>query len=286
MTRIDAHHHFWDRGRPDLAWLVRGREPLDRTYTPSDLRTEMEGTSVDRTVLVQASNDAAETKRVLRAAAANDFVAAAVAWVPLHDPSRTAEALDACGSHPKFRGVRHVTTGDSDPDWLLDEDVLASLRLAAARHVTFDVVPANAAQLRAVIALAERAHDLDIVVDHLARPPVYEDGWEPWASLMERLAALPRVHVKVSVGLDVLDKGWQWSAERLRPYVEHAIGCFGAARLMFASNWPVCLIGATYGQIWDSAAELLAALAPSEQDAVLGGTAARFYHLDTRFPPG
>lgn len=283
MTRIDAHHHFWERGRPDLSWLVKDRDPLDRSYTPSDLRAELASTSVEGTVLVQASNDAAETERVLHAASDNEFVAAAVAWVPLHDPGRTAEALDVCGSNPKFRGIRHVTTGDSDPDWLLREEVLASLRLAAAKRVTLDVVAVGPRQLHAVVALAERVPDLGIVVDHLARPPLPEGGWEPWASLTQRLAALPQVHAKLSVGLDVLDRGWQWSAGQLRPYVDHAVDCFGPERLMFASNWPVCLLGATYRQIWDTAGELLASFAPPERDAVLGATATRFYRLDERF---
>lgn len=280
--RIDAHHHFWNSGRRDLAWLTQGREPIARSYGPTELEGELRVAGVDRTVLVQASNTADETERVLRAATMTEYVAGAVAWAPLHRPYETATVLARCRTHPKFRGFRHVTTRDSDISWLLDKPAVASLRLIAQAGATFDVVPAGPEQLRTVIALADRLPELDIVIDHLGRPPVHEHAWEPWASLMEKAAMHPRIHVKVSVGFDLLNRGWQWSAERLRPYVEHTTTCFGPQRLMIASNWPVSLLGATYGEVWATAAKLVAPLTMADRGAVLGGTAARFYHLDEK----
>lgn len=279
MRRIDAHHHFWERGRRDLAWLTRGRQQLDRTYGPAQLERELQAAGVDGTVLVQAANTAEETRRVLCAAATTPFVAGAVAWTPLQRPGETETVLEGCRTNPKFRGFRHVNGRDADLGWLLGADALASLRRIAEEGCTFDVVAVGPGQLRTVLALADWVPDLDIAIDHLGRPPVPERGWEPWASLIADAAARPRVQAKVSVGLDLLERGWQFSGAELRPYVEHALSSFGPQRLMVASNWPVSLMGGSYRHAWETAADLLAHLGPVDRRVVLGGTAARFYRL-------
>lgn len=276
---IDAHHHFWQRGRRDLAWLTRDREPLAGTHGPAELAGELAAAGVEGTVLVQAANTAGETQRMLRSATSAGFVEGVVAWTPLHRPEETGSVLQRCRTHPKFRGFRHITERYGDLGWLLADAPVASLGRIADAGCTFDVVAVGAEQLRTVAALADRIPELDLVIDHLGRPPVPERGWEPWASLIAEAAARPRVHAKVSVGLDILDSGWQWSGADLRPYVEHALSCFGTQRLMAASNWPVSLMGGAYRQVWETAAELLGSLAPDGRRAVLGGTAARFYRL-------
>ncbi|MQA86542.1 MAG: amidohydrolase family protein [Streptosporangiales bacterium] len=277
MRIIDAHHHFWEPSRPDLSWLIHGRPALNDAFGPDDLRAEIEAAGVGSTVLVQAANTADETDRVLRWASAAPFVHGAVAWAPLERPEETAAVLERCRRHPKFAGIRHVNTQEPDPDWLMRGDVLASLELLAEHDVPLDVVVAVPRHLENVTRVAERLPGLRLVVDHLGRPPLPEGGWEPWADLLARAAEHPRVYAKVSVGLDVLDSHSRWSAEGLRPYVEHAIQCFGVGRLMAASNWPVCLLGASYRRVWENTAAVLLDLPAADRATIMGETAAAVY---------
>lgn len=214
---------------------------------------------------------------VLQWASAVDFVLGAVVWAPLERPEETAAVLQRCRSHPKFAGVRHVTTRDAHPDWLVRDEVVESLTLLAEHGVPVDVVATGPRQLANVAAVAERVPELTLVIDHLGRPPLPEGGWQPWASLLARAAEHPRTYAKVSVGLDVLDEGSHWSADALGRYVDHAVGCFGAGRLMAASNWPVCLLGASYQSGWDRTRAVLRDLPVTDRAAVLGDTAATVY---------
>lgn len=277
MRIVDAHHHFWQPPRPDLSWLIRGRSVLDDAFGTEDLRAEIEAVGVGATVLVQAANTSDETDRVLQWASAADFVMGAVVWAPLERPEETAAVLDQCRRHPKFAGVRHVTTREPDPDWLVRDDVLASLALLAERGVPFDVVAARPRQLENVAGVAGQLPELTLVVDHLGRPPLPERGWQPWASLLARAAEHPRVYAKVSVGLDVLDHARHWTADDLRRYVAHAVDCFGSGRLMAASNWPVCLVGASYRRVWENTAAALRDLPVADRAAVMAETAADVY---------
>ncbi|MBW3603077.1 MAG: amidohydrolase, partial [Actinobacteria bacterium] len=159
--------------------------------------------------------------------------------------------------------------------------VIESLTLLADAGATLDVVASGPDDLRRVADLAGRLPQLGVVVDHLGTPPLPEGGWEPWASLLRRVAEHPRAFAKVSAGVAVVSRWPRWSADELRPYVDHAVDCFGPDRLMFASNWPVVLLAGDYQRVWAGTNAMLAGLSPPEQAAVLGGTAARVYRLGT-----
>jgi L-fuconolactonase len=120
--------------------------------------------------------------------------------------------------------------------------------------------------------------DLKIVLNHLARPPIPDQGWEPWASIVKRAAGYPNVALKFSAGLDLVTR-WQWSTPMVKRYADHVFACFGPNRVMAASNWPVVLLGASYTQVWEGITQLSAGLSPSERQAVLGGTAETIYGL-------
>ena len=142
----------------------------------------------------------------------------------------------------------------------------------------FDAVPNDPARFEAVLATAARRPGLRVVIDHLGRPPVESGGWEPWATLVARAAALPNTAVKLSAGLDVV-LGWRWSTEGLRRYADHVLHLFGPARVMAASNWPVSGVAGGYGAIWQGNRDLLAGLGAGDRAVVLGGTAARVFGL-------
>ncbi len=176
-----------------------------------------------------------------------------------------------------FSGVRCLV-GRDPLDWLVDSVDL--FRELAGAGVAWDVVPVTAAQTKAVLGLADAVPELRIVVDHLGRPPIDTGGWEPWAGLVRELAGCPRVGMKVSLGIDLLTELEDWPD--LRRYLEWVVDCFGADRLMVASNWPVVLLRASYGEAWS---RLRAALEQVVQNgdglaAVLGGTAADYYRIN------
>ncbi|MET7461438.1 amidohydrolase family protein [Nonomuraea sp. NPDC005501] len=273
---VDAHQHFWDLGTGSYPWLTPEHGVLYRTYRPADLAPELAAAGVDATVLVQAADSYEETDALLALADAHDFVAAVVGWVPLTRPDETAEAIERYARHPKFRGVRHLIHDEPDPDWVVQETVLESLGLLAEAGLTFDVVSQLPRHLDHVVTLAERHPTLRVVVDHLSKPRVREHLWEPWASQITRAAALPNVYAKVS-GLVTEADHESWTVEDLRPYVDHAVRVFGPERLMAGSDWPVALLAADYGTVWQVTSSLLGG---TDRELVLGETARRFYAFE------
>jgi L-fucono-1,5-lactonase len=278
MSVIDAHQHFW--------WMARRTQPfpaifgnrLARDYTPGGLLPELRAAGIDGTILVQSLNDLIETIEYLDLADAHDFIKGVVGWVPLDDPAACARALNSLTARRRFAGVRHLMNYEPDQEWLLRPAVLESLHQLAARRLVFEAIPVNDRQLESVITAAQRVSDLAIVLNHLGRPPVPENGWEPWGTQMTRAASCPNISVKLSAGGDLVAR-WTWSTDQIRRYVDHVLDAFGPDRIMAASNWPVVLLGGTFAEVWDGITQLISALTPAERAAILGGTAERIYRL-------
>ncbi|GAB2950163.1 amidohydrolase family protein [Nonomuraea fastidiosa] len=279
MTVIDAHQHFWNLETGSYPWLTPESGPIFRTFEPPELLPQLTAAGVDRTVLVQAMDSYEDTGAMLAQADAYDVIGAVVGWVPLLRPEEAAEALERYRRHPKFAGVRHLIHDEPDPDWVLQEPVIEGLKLLAAAGVPFDVVAVLPRHLEHVPVLAERVPGLRMVIDHLAKPPIKEKGWEPWASLLARAAECPDVYAKVS-GLNTAADAETWTGEDLRPYVEHAIELFGPERLMFGSDWPVATLAGDYAKVWRETLVALSGLDEAGRAQVLGGTAARFYGME------
>lgn len=279
--KVDAHQHFWNLSRVAYPWLTPNAGPLYRSYEPTELAPRLRAAGIDRTILVQAANSFDDTDAMLAQATAYDWIGAVVGWVPLLEPREAALALDRYAQHPKFRGVRHLIHTEADPDWLMREPVIESVRLLAARGLVFEVVAVFPDHLKHVPALAERAPGLTIVIDHLAKPPIRDRLLEPWATQLAMAAHYPAVHAKVS-GLNTAADPQTWTAADLQPYIDIALGEFGAERLMFGSDWPVCLLAGDYARVWTETNRALAGRSLTEIDAVLGETAARVYHIGGR----
>lgn len=273
---IDAHQHFWRYGARAHAWPGTAMTALARDFTPDDLRREMRAAGVDRTLLIQSLNDAEETAEFLALAARTEWILGVVGWVPLTHPDRLARLIESIPHRAHLLGVRHLINFEPDPHWLLRPEVQESVDVIAAQGLVLDAVPNDPIRFEAVLDTAERRPHMPVVIDHLARPPVDSGGWEPWATLIARAAALPNLRVKLSIGLDVA-LGWRWSAEALRPYVDHVLSLFGPGRVMAASNWPVGLLAGSYAELWSGTRALLAGLGVEERSLVLGGTATRTF---------
>ncbi|MEV4799877.1 amidohydrolase family protein [Nonomuraea sp. NPDC049421] len=281
MTVIDAHQHFWNLETGSYPWLTPESGPIFRTFEPPELLPQLAEAGVDRTVLVQAMDSYADTDAMLAQADAYDVIGAVVGWVPLARPDEAAEALERYRRHAKFAGIRHLIHDEPDPDWVLQEPVIEGLRLLAAAGLPFDVVAVLPRHLEHVPVLAERVPGLRMVIDHLAKPPIKDKGWEPWASLLARAAQCPDVYAKVS-GLNTAADAGTWTGEDLRPYVEHAIELFGPERLMFGSDWPVATLAGDYAKVWRETLVALSGLDEAGRAQLLGGTAARCYGMEER----
>ncbi|MWA03574.1 amidohydrolase family protein [Actinomadura sp. LD22] len=284
---IDAHQHFWNLDRVAYPWLTPDQGPIHRTFEEGDLRPHLDACGVDGTVLVQSADSYADTDFMLEVADRWPRVRAVVGWVPLTRPDEAAEALDRYRRDPRYAGVRHLIHEEPDPDWLLQPVLRDGLDALAERGLTFDVVAVLPRHLEHVPMLAERHPGLRLVIDHLAKPPIAERGWRPWADLLARAAAFPNVHAKVS-GLNTAADHGTWTAADLRPYVEHALELFGAERLMFGGDWPISVLAGGYRKVWNETAKVLddLALTPGDRARVLGGTAADVYRIPGPARPG
>ncbi|GAA1512458.1 amidohydrolase family protein [Sphaerisporangium rubeum] len=282
MTRIDAHHHIWDLSLRPQAWLEPPHMALiNRDFSVADHAAETAKAGIDRSVLVQVLPDLDETREFLDAAARSDTVAAVVGWADLTGPGLADElaALTAGPGGGLLRGIRHLVQGEPDPRWLARDDVREGLRRVAEAGLVYDLLVLPH-QLPAAIETVRALPHLGFVLDHLAKPPIAAGELDPWAGLIRELAAEPNVTAKVSGLMTEASPGW--STEDMWPYVGVALEAFGPGRLMFGSDWPVCLLGGTLTQWSETVTALLdrAGLTPAERAAVFGGTAARVYDLD------
>ncbi len=280
---VDAHHHFWRTSRHHDHWRAAGLPSLARDFEPADLTGGLADAGVVGTVLIQSLDEPAENNAVLEYAATTPHVIGVVGWLPLNDPAQGARELDRLAAQPVVRGVRCLI-GREPADWLVEPPALDLLRELASRDLAWDIVPVTPGQVAHVCRIAETIPDLRIVVDHLARPPLDEGGWEPWASGISRLASYPNLVLKASVGVDVLTRWERWEAKRLGRYVQHALAAFGPDRVMLASNWPVILLRRSYAEVLaDLTAAVLDGTALNESDLaeIRAGTARRWYRLSS-----
>ncbi|PSL08223.1 L-fuconolactonase [Haloactinopolyspora alba] len=278
MRVVDAHQHLWDLDAVEYPWLTPDAGPIYRTFGWSDLSPELAATGVDATVLVQAANSVEDTEAMLAQADAHPEIVGVVGWVDLTDPAAARATLERFASDPRFVGVRHLIHDEPDPDWLLQDTVLDTLGLLVDHDLSFDVVAVLPRHLEHVPRLARRHPELRLVIDHLAKPPIREKGWQPWASLLEQAAAFPTVHAKVS-GLDTAADWRTWTTDDLAPYVEHALELFGPDRLMAGGDWPISVLAGGYRKVWAATDELLAPLSDEQRRRVLGETAVEFYRI-------
>jgi L-fuconolactonase len=275
---IDAHHHLLFPARVAYPDIERVMPEINRTFSAEDLAPLLSEAGVDGTLVVQAANDPIETSLLLEEARRHDWILGVVGWVPLHDPSATAEAIERLDD-PLLLGARSLLHRERDPLWLSAPARLDALRVLAARSLVFDALTLAKGHLENVPTVLEQVPELTLVIDHLGSPYVRGERWEPWASLMSAAAQHPRCFVKYS-SLDPVDG----SVELHRPYIEHVFAEFGAERVMWASNWPATRRGASYRSMLDDARALLPRGAESAIDAVFGDNARRIYSLAEAAP--
>jgi L-fuconolactonase len=277
--RVDAHHHIWDLRARRYTWLEPpANASIHRSFSFGDLTPLCAAAGIDRSVLVQTIHDEAETREFLAAADASALAAGVVGWTDLTSPvirDRLAELREAPGGD-LLVGVRHGVQGE-DADWLDQPDVRRGLAALADAGLPYDLL-ITPKHLDSAVATVRAIPELTFVIDHLAKPPIRTGEIGPWEQQMRALAAEPNTCCKLS-GM-VTEADWDsWTVEDLRPYADVVLDAFGPARVMFGSDWPVCLLAAPYADVAAAARELTSHLSAAEQADVFGGAAARAYRL-------
>src|SRR5258708_4587953 len=281
--RIDGHQHFWDPTRTTYPWMVGDAlDPIRRPFTPGDLAPELTAQRNSGTVLVQTISRVDETREFLGLAERWDFIWGVVGWVDLSS-GRVADDLDALISGTggdRLVGIRHQVHDEDDSEWLCRTDVRKGLVAVQQRGLTYDLL-VRARELPGAVETVRALPDLQFVLDHIAKPRIAEGKDPEWRQRMPDLAALPNVAVKLS-GM-VTEATWaSWTPPDLRPFVASVVDWFGAGRLMFGSDWPVCLLATSDDGVVTGLEGALGPISPDDAERIFGLNAVTAYRLRAR----
>lgn len=273
---IDAHFHLWRYDSGEYGWISEDMAVLRRDYLPANLREEFHANGVLGGVAVQARQTLAETEWLIELRRRTPEILGVVGWVDLCSPSVRDDLARFEG---ELVGVRHILQAETDDAFMLRESFARGLTALRERGLVYDLLifPRHLANAELLVA---RLPEQRFVLDHLAKPFIRDRQIEPWASALRRLARFPNVSCKLS-GL-VTEADWRaFTREDLLPYLEIALDAFGPERLLFGSDWPVCLVAASYSSVRSLVQGFVERLTASEQAAILGGNAARWYGLES-----
>jgi len=273
---IDSHHHLWDYDALQYPWIPVG-SPIEKSFRLDDLDQQRGSLDVRATVAVQARQTLEETNWLLAAAEGHPLCAAVVGWVPLRDEA-IAGHLERYADQPLLKGVRHVIQDEQDPEFMLRPEFLRGLTALSKTNLRYDILIFGH-QLPNTIRMVDRFPDMPFVLDHIAKPVIDPASFdEQWARDFAELAKRDNVMCKLS-GMATEVRGDTWDAQTLKPYVDLALEAFGPGRLMFGSDWPVCLLRTAYERWASVVGEMIGTLSQDERDAVMYRNAAAFYGI-------
>lgn len=274
--RIDAHQHFWRYDAQRDSWITDEMSVIKRDFLPGDLQPELAANGIDGTIAVQADQSEAETQFLLDLAAQHDSIAGVVGWVDFRSPL-LGERLEHFRQFEKLCGFRHVVQAEPDNRFLLGEDFQRGIGLLADFGYTYDIL-IYPKQLPAAIEFVGKFPKQPFIVDHVAKPQIKGARISEWAGEMRTIAQSPNVYCKVS-GL-ITEADWQtWRKEEFRPYLDVVFDAFGNDRLIFGSDWPVCLLAGNYGQVKQLVVDYTADFSVTDRAKIFGLNAIHFYGL-------
>lgn len=280
ISAIDSHHHVWDPAAGDYSWMTEAHAPIDRVFTADDLAPELAQAGVSHSVLVQTWSSLDETRDFLAIAASVPFVAGVVGWVDLTRPDigETLDALLGRRDGAWLKGIRHQVHDEPDPDWLRRDDVCRGLAELSRRGLVYDLL-IRPREISAALSVAAAFPELRLVVDHIAKPEIAAGGFAPWAKAMAPFAE-HRAHVWCKISGLVTEDDWTSRDDaRLAPYVAEVLAIFGRDRVMYGSDWPVCLLGGDYGRTLSMLRAAIADHPAEAQRAILRRNAIDAYRL-------
>jgi L-fuconolactonase len=275
--RIDAHQHFWRYDRAQYGWIDDSMAALRRDFLPADLEPLLRHAGFDACVAVQARQTLEETRWLLGLADRHPFIAGVVGWVDFQSADAPAQ-IEILARRPRLVGLRHIVQGEPDDRFLLRPEFLRGVAAAGQAGLAYDIL-IYTRHLPVAVEFAQRLAGQRLVLDHLAKPDIRRGEIRQWQRDLRRLAASGPVMAKLS-GL-VTEADWEaWTPEQVRPYLDVAFDCFGYERLMIGSDWPVCTVAADYARTMQVVMDYVRDRPAVEQEAVLGGNAARLWRLE------
>lgn len=278
--RIDSHHHIWDLSVRDQSWITGdAMQPIRRNFSMADLREEIAGHGIQKTVLVQTVTDYAETPELLALAESDSLIAGVVGWLKIDAPDAIEHLrgyLDLPGAK-YLKSIRDIAQDHPDSNYLGKTETISNVRKLGEFGIAYDLL-SKTPELAGAVALVNACPDVQFIMDHISKPYIAKGTMEPWKSLMTELASFPNVVCKIS-GL-VTEANWHdWKVQDFKPYTDHLLEIFTPQRLMFGSDWPVATLGGTYGQVINLAEQLTLGLSPSEGEYFWSKTAIHAYSL-------
>jgi L-fuconolactonase len=273
---IDAHQHFWMYSPAEYDWIDDSMTALRRNFLPDDLDPELKNAGFAGSITVQARQTLEETRWLLDLAARSPWILGVVGWVDLRSPTVRSE-LDALARNPKLVGIRHVVQSEPDDRFLIQPEFMRGVSVLEEFDLAYDIL-IYIRHLPIAAEFVARFPHQRFVLDHLAKPPIKSGHIDSWAQGISQLAAFPNVFCKLS-GL-VTEADWQhWTVEQIVPFLDVAFESFGPDRLMIGSDWPVCLVAASYARAVEVVKSYLLRKYPEDQARVLGDNARRVYRL-------
>lgn len=281
MMKIDAHQHFWQFDPIRDAWIDDSMQVIRGDFLPEDLNPLLAANGMDGCVAVQADQSEKETDFLLKLAAQNDFIKGVVGWVDILAADLT-ERLAHYSKNPFFRGIRHIAQGEED-DFLKRLAVIKGIGQLAQFGLTYDIL-VYAHQLPAAIELVRSLPNQAFVLDHIAKPKISEGLDKEWVSNIKTLATFPNVYCKVS-GIVTETNNYQWKATDFKPFLDVIVANFGTNRMMYGSDWPVCLLAANYETQLAIVRTYMATFSAHEKAKIMGENTMEFYNLANTIAP-
>lgn len=270
---LDAHQHFWNYTEKEYPWIPKNT-PLHRDWLPTNLAPLLQTAGLDGSIAVQARESVEESRWLLNLSNHNPIIKGVVGWVDLQ-ADKVEDDLGELSVHPKFVGVRHVVQGEPDDRFMLRPAFLRGLGKLKQFKLKYDllVVPK---QLPAAIEVVQKLPEQPFVLDHIAKPFIKDGKISPWKEQIQELAKSKNVSCKVS-GMVTEAKAGAWKSEDFRPYLDIVFEAFGVDRLMFGSDWPVCLLSGSYPQVHGLVRDYVEKLPAATRAKIFGENCAKFY---------
>lgn len=272
---IDSHQHFWKYNPALHGWITDDMDVIRRDFQPGDLKPLLEKNSIEGSVAVQVEQTEDETRALLALANAHDFIKGVVGWIDLGS-KKLASRLEHFSTQKKLKGFRHIVQAEK-PGFLTGRAFIQGVRQLAGYGFTYDLLIYHH-QLAEAVAFLKQVPETKIVVDHIAKPSIQTREIREWEKYMNELASFPNVYCKIS-GM-ATEARWQgWKYADFVPYLDAVFNAFGVNRLLYGSDWPVCLVAASYDQQLSVIQRYLKEFSAAEKKVVLGANAKRFYNL-------
>jgi L-fuconolactonase len=277
--RLDSHQHFWKYNPVRDQWITDEMAVIRRHFLPDDLLPELRANQIDGCIAVQADQSEAETQFLLDLAKQNSFISGVVGWIDLR-AENLSECLALLARNKKLRGFRHIVQAEPDDRFMLRPAFVRGIGCLAEFGFTYDIL-IYARQLSAAIEIVARCPNQSFVIDHLAKPEIKARRTAPWAEQMREIATNPNVYCKVSGFITEAD--WRTSQpDDFKPYLDTVFEAFGPERIMFGSDWPVCLLAGSYSRVVQLIADYTKDFSSTDKDKIFGLNAARFYRIPDR----